>query len=357
MKRRAADSLREAADQVWHKLEKRRAAFATCPVAACLVVGFFSGHKASASVAAGSAFTVGFGAFNALSSAPVLSMVLTSLLISAATIVGSLCGLTPATLYLGSVAIALAAGGLFAAGKHASWIGLQCGSFFVVAAAFPLGSRYALLRGALVVAGGATQVALYMSLWLFMPAGGLLESIEAWRLGAVLRGRQVRQGTYFHSAPVQHGIRLAIALCAATYIYRHFAIHDGYWIPMTALLILRPDWSVTRRRGLARICGTLLGAGTASLVVLAVSDRAVILLLLAIAFTLACFSLQNVSYALFCCVLTFYVVFLLAFDDVAAHRTILLRLLCTVIGGCISLLVDGLWPKRWQNNISAPPAV
>lgn len=118
-------SLHQAVDLFWHKLEKRRAALATCPVAACLVVGLFSGHKVGASIAAGSAFTVGFGAFNALSSAPMLSMVLTSLLIATATVVGSLCGLTPATLYLGSVTVALVTGGLFAAGKHASWIGLQ----------------------------------------------------------------------------------------------------------------------------------------------------------------------------------------------------------------------------------------
>lgn len=104
--------------------------------------------------------------------------------------------------------------------------------------------------------------------------------------------------------------------------------------------------------------GTLLGAGAASLFVLFVSDNPLLLLLLTIAFTLGCFSLQQVSYALFCCVLTFYVVFLLAFDNVVAHRAILLRLSCTLIGGVISLLVDGLWPKRLQSDgATAQPEV
>lgn len=304
----------------------------------------------AASIAAGSAFTVGFGAFNALGSAPVLSMALTSLLIAAATVGGSLCGLTLTSLFLGSTLVALAAGALFAAGKHASWIGLQGATFFVVAAAFPLGAQYALQRGALVFVGGVTQVALYMGLWLLGPPGGLGRSIEQWKRGARTRSRQIHDAAYLRSPPVQHAVRLAIALCTATYIYRHFVIPDGYWIPMTALLILRSDWSATRSRAVARMGGTLLGAGVASLIVLTVSHSPLTLLFLTIVFTLACFGLQQVSYALFCCVLTFYVVFLLAFDNVVAHRTILLRLFCTLLGGSTSLLVDGLWPKSLQQN-------
>lgn len=348
--REIAADCRGAARLSWHKLQKRRAIIATVPVASCLVIGLLSGYKVESSIAAGSAFTVGFGAFNALGSAPVLSMALTSLFIATATIVGSLCGLTPTSLFLASAAVGILAGTLFAAGEHASWVGLQSATFFVVAAAFPLGSKYAFLRGAIVLAGGAAQVIFYMCFWLLEPAGGLDRSIKQWRRGARNRGRQIRDAAYFRSPPVQHGIRLAIVICMATYIYRRFSIRDGYWIPMTALLILRPNWSVTRSRGLARMGGTLLGAGFASLLVLVVSDSPFVLLLLTIAFALGCFSLQQVSYALFCCVLTFYVVSLLAFDNVVPHRAILLRLLCTLIGGVISLIVDGLWPKSLQSD-------
>lgn len=334
----------------WQKLQTKRAIVATIPVAACLAVGFFSGHKLEASIAAGSAFTVGFGAFNALSRAPVLSMALTSLLIASATLIGSLCGLTLTSLFLGSLGVALLAGMLFAAGKDVSWVGQQSATFFVVAAAFPLGTKYALARSALVLAGGATQVALYMSFWLVKGAGGFDTSVEQWKRGARRRSQQIKRAAYFRSPPVQNGIRLAIAICAATFMYRQFGIRHGYWIPMTALLVLRPYWSVTRSRGLSRMGGTLLGAGIASLLVLVVSDNPLILLLLTITFALGCFCVQQVNYTLFCCVLTFYVVFLLASDNVIAHRAILLRLFCTLIGGCTSLLIDGLWPRSLQSN-------
>ena len=39
---------------------------------------------------------------------------------------------------------------------------------------------------------------------------------------------------------VPYALRLAITLGVSTEIYRHFGFANGYWIPMTALLVLRP---------------------------------------------------------------------------------------------------------------------
>ena len=46
----------------------------------------------------------------------------------------------------------------------------------------------------------------------------------------------------------------------STEIYRHFGFANGYWIPMTALLVLRPGLSDTASRAIARTIGTLAGA-------------------------------------------------------------------------------------------------
>ena len=59
-------------------------------------------------------------------------------------------------------------------------------------------------------------------------------------------------------------IRLAVTLGVSTEIYRKFGFANGYWIPMTALLVLRPGLSDTANRAIARTIGTLAGAMLAS---------------------------------------------------------------------------------------------
>ena len=63
---------------------------------------------------------------------------------------------------------------------------------------------------------------------------------------------------------VPYAIRLAVVLMMSTEIYRHFRFTNGYWIPMTALLVLRPGLSDTLSRAIARTIGTLGGAVFAS---------------------------------------------------------------------------------------------
>lgn len=330
------------------KIQGRRAFLAAAPVAFCLSIGYLSGYKTAATIAGGSAFTIGFGAFNALSHAPVLSMSLTTAILAAVTVLGSLCGLHSLTLYAGTLAIAATAGLLFATGKHASWIGLQAATFFIVAAYFPMGWRFASDRAMLVIVGGIASVLLPVCGWFFEPRGGLDQSVLRWRTGLVARREDLARSLHPRSPAVQHGIRLVLALGASTALYQHLRIHDGYWIPMTALLVMRPDWRSTRSRGVARMGGTLIGAGLASVLVLSVSQSPLVLLLLAIGFMVACYSLQQVNYALFCCVLTAYVVSLVAFGGFSEHRILVLRLACTLAGGTLGLILDGLWPRSFQ---------
>lgn len=330
------------------KTEGKRAFLAAAPVALCLLAGYLSGHKGAAAIVGGSAFTIGFGAFNALSKAPVLSMSLTSAILALVTVLGSLCGLHSLALYAGTLAMAAMAGLLFAAGKHASWIGLQAATFFMVAACFPMGWEFAGKRALLVLAGGVAAVMPPVLGWFFEPLGGLGKSVQRWRAGFLVRKADLALSLHPRSPAVQHGLRLVLTLTASTALYRHLGIHDGYWMPMTALLVMRPDWRSTRSRGIARVSGTLVGAGLTSILVLSVSQSPLVLLLLAVGFMLACYSLQGVNYALFCSVLTAYVVSLVAFSGFSERRVLVLRLFCTLAGGALGLVVDGLWPKSFQ---------
>ena len=77
-----------------------------------------------------------------------------------------------------------------------------------------------------------------------------------------------RPGPYVRNRIVWFGrdsIRFAVVLGIAMAIGRHFQADRGYWIPMTAALVLKPDFQTTFVRGFGRIGGTLVGAVVATL--------------------------------------------------------------------------------------------
>lgn len=59
------------------------------------------------------------------------------------------------------------------------------------------------------------------------------------------------------SSAFRHAIRLSGTLTVAVLLYRFLHLPRGYWIPLTALIILKPDFFTTFSRGSARILGTL----------------------------------------------------------------------------------------------------
>ena len=59
-----------------------------------------------------------------------------------------------------------------------------------------------------------------------------------------------------------YALRLAFTVGLATEIYRRLHYQSGYWIPMTALLVLKPDLIDTVSRAIARTLGTMCGAMT-----------------------------------------------------------------------------------------------
>ena len=65
-------------------------------------------------------------------------------------------------------------------------------------------------------------------------------------------------------------LRFALVLASRWSLGRHFEADRGYWIPLTAAIVLKPDFQTTFVRGFARIGGTLVGAVVATFVLTSV---------------------------------------------------------------------------------------
>ena len=146
----------------------------------------------------------------------------------------------------------------------------------------------------------------------------------------------------------RHAVRLAVTLAAAGVLAHVLPIQRGYWITLTAALVLRPDFTTTLTRGVARIAGTIVGVVAATAIVLAVPDTPHITLALAILFAAVSYAAFQLNYGLFSLTVTAYVVFLLALLGTPEATAVENRLVATVIGGLLAVASYLVWPT-WES--------
>jgi uncharacterized membrane protein YccC len=162
--------------------------------------------------------------------------------------------------------------------------------------------------------------------------------------------RTLRANLSPNSNFAQHGVRLAVTLALATALAHTLPVQRGYWIPLTAAIVLRPDFATTFTRGAARLLGTLAGAIVASLLVALLHPVAGANLVLALAFASLGYVVFNLNYAVFTTAVTGWVVFLLAYGGLPEHTALLDRIEASLVGGALALGAYAFWPT-WEREI------
>ena len=129
-----------------------------------------------------------------------------------------------------------------------------------------------------------------------------------------------------------------LTVAAAAELARYLALANGYWVPMTALIVLKPGFKETLQRGLERVAGTLLGAVLATLLARALPSEPITVAVLIMLFAWGAYALINVNYGLFAVFLTGYIVFLLDFGGLSTSVVVARRTVNTALGGGLALL-------------------
>jgi hypothetical protein len=149
-------------------------------------------------------------------------------------------------------------------GRGPGWLALQGSTALVIAAAFPATPVYAAWRFILVLVGGAVQLAVVLVIRRFAPGCFFTPATNApFTVGRILS--QVHAMITGRAPGLVHAVTMALAVSAAELLYRVLDMPNGYWVPMTVLLILRPAARETAALGLARLGGTLCGVGLLTL--------------------------------------------------------------------------------------------
>jgi len=160
---------------------------------------------------------------------------------------------------------------------------------------------------------------------------------------------EIRNNLTFRSASFRHALRLGVATGLGSLLAAVSHLTRGYWIPMTVVLVLKPNFGGTLQRSVQRITGTVCGALLAAMLLFLLKDSLLLFPILAV-LTFAAFTLRNRNYGLFALALTPMVMVML---DVAHPITVsdsLFRILYTVLGSMVALVSGYALFPTWESH-------
>ncbi|MEO6817049.1 MAG: FUSC family protein [Edaphobacter sp.] len=355
----------------WKELSFRTPLIGVIAIGLCLFGGVLLGHPSAGLIAGGGAFTIGFGVNQRIADSRLWPMIAATVAVFLSTMIGMLVGHRGFTLVLAAVVWGFAYAILTARAAGISWVGQQSAITLFVASAFPADFHSALLRALLLCGGGALQILITSICLRLLPelADDLraISHTSSEELGHLFVSNFARNRVLVRLRALPEdlrriptfpfAIRMSIAIAISAEIYRHLGVQSGYWIPMTALLVLKPAFSETFSRAFLRVGGTLAGAVLSTIFLVHIRPDPLYLAALATFFALCSYATNTVNYGLYTLFLTSYIVFLLSLNflpgPVIAHR----RALATIAGGLIALVIhiDAIRRLRKRQHIASSP--
>lgn len=163
-------------------------------------------------------------------------------------------------------------------------------------------------------------------------------------IGGLFRAHMTMQSAIF-----RHALRVATVAAAGTAIIVYWRLPHGMWLPMTALIILQPEFGGTLTRALQRTAGTMAGAVVAG--VLLATLRGGLAYDVAIAVLLfATFLLLRRRYGYGVTFLTPLIILLLGLSGPSPWFDVRNRIVYTLAGGAMALAGGYLlWPQ-WERE-------
>ncbi|MBV9823950.1 MAG: FUSC family protein [Actinobacteria bacterium] len=160
----------------------------------------------------------------------------------------------------------------------------------------------------------------------------------------------VRANLHLRSPALRHAVRLAVLVPSTDVVLRAAGVDRGYWVSLTILVVLRPDFGSTFSRSLLRVVGTLVGLLLTSLVLhyLLGDWRPGTIVLLGLLFFGVRLAGQP-NFAWTSVFLAGLVVLLLSLAGFPAHSTVVDRSVDTVLGGVVALVAALAWPS-WERG-------
>ncbi|MEU6993016.1 FUSC family protein [Streptomyces sp. NPDC046465] len=151
-----------------------------------------------------------------------------------------------------------------------------------------------------------------------------------------------------HDSPVtRHAIRVTAVAATGYLLGTWIPFGHGYWAPMASVMVMRPDFSQTYSRAVARFGGTLVGVALATgLVQLAHPGTGLSAALAVLCAGMMYLLMRTGQVAAQACVAA-YVVFLLGMGGQQWTQTVPERVVLTLLGGVLAMIAYAVYPA-WE---------
>ena len=163
--------------------------------------------------------------------------------------------------------------------------------------------------------------------------------------GALKTAFDVAYGHLKLTSPIsRHAVRLSTAAAVGTAIARFADVPQGYWIPLTVLLVMRPETAHTYTRCVGRAAGICAGVVVASSVTLHWQPTGLAAAILAVVSLGVTYAVSMFGYIAVTAAFAATIVLLL--DITGAASSISDLLFATVIGGALAVLAHVVVPDN-----------
>lgn len=143
--------------------------------------------------------------------------------------------------------------------------------------------------------------------------------------------------------------RLALCLGTAETLRTYLPMERSYWMLLTTAIVMKPDFSSVFVRAVHRGAGTLIGVVVGGAVVELINPSGPLLIALMMLFIGTVPAVQGRNYGIFTVFLTPFALLLVSTRAQAGSEIIQARLLDTLVGCGICLVLGHLlWPETWR---------
>jgi uncharacterized membrane protein YccC len=153
------------------------------------------------------------------------------------------------------------------------------------------------------------------------------------------------QSNYF-----RHSLRVSLATLAGYIISMFLQVGHNYWILLTIIVILKPNYSLTKKRNFERLFGTIAGAIAGLIILYFIKDRTALFFIMLV-LMLGTYSLLRTNYMWSVIFMTPYVllIFQLLYDT-PLKNVLTDRLIDTSIGSAIAFIANLLLVPLWEHE-------
>jgi uncharacterized membrane protein YccC len=175
-----------------------------------------------------------------------------------------------------------------------------------------------------------------------------LFDLKTWTL------RPLASALNFHWPPdralVRFILRLTVLQLAGVAAMKYLGLSRGYWLPLTILVVLQPDYGTTRLRAGQRVIGTIAGGLLASALLWLHPPKVALLAAMSVTMFAFAFWLKR-NYAIAVFFITLFVVLITETAETVSVAFTLERLAATLAGGLLAMIAAHLFWPVWERNL------